>query len=229
MNKDQINGVIRHAMTYGGGYAFGVSHDDLIQILSALISLLGVIWSVIEKLKSGKGGGTSGGPMTPAAAALLLCAPLAGSLLTGCTTPQNFLAAASTPERIEAVSALAAYAGGKAAIAKGHGAEVQAAVEALKVMQASGKADLAAVATALQAAGINQLNSPEGVLALGAVTTFQDLWANTGQPILDDARARAVINGALRGLNMALTAPRDAADPVEAQLRQAAIASRLQR
>ena len=227
MNKDQITGVIRHTMTGAGVAGATMSHDDFLQILSGLITLLSIIWSVLDKRRNG--GGSSGGPVTPAAAALLLCAPLAGSLLTGCTTPQNFLASASTPERIEAVSALAAYAGGKAAIASGHGLELAAAVEGLKVMQASGKADLAAVGLALQAAGINELNSPEGVLALGAVTTFQDLWANTGQPILDDARARAVINGALRGLNMALTAPRDSADPVAAQVHQAAVATRPQR
>lgn len=231
MNRDQVNGILRHTMTGVGVAGFTVSHDDLIQLFGALVTFLSVVWSFIEKRQAAQraGGSQPPGPSNPVLPLILLCGPLAGALLPGCTTTANFVQAVSTPERIEAVAALAGYAAGKAAIAKGHGAEVRAAVEALKVMQASGKADLAAVGLALQAAGINELSSPEGVLALGAVTSFQDLWANTGQPILDDARVRAVINGSLRGLNMALTAPRDSTDPVAAQLHQAAVATRPQR
>jgi hypothetical protein len=52
MNADQIKGLIRHGLTAGGGAGFALSSDELQQFLSGLITLLGIIWSIIEKRKS---------------------------------------------------------------------------------------------------------------------------------------------------------------------------------
>lgn len=51
--KESVLGILRHVMTFGGG--FGVSAGFLdegmaVELVSATISLVGVIWSVIEKL-----------------------------------------------------------------------------------------------------------------------------------------------------------------------------------
>lgn len=154
--------------------------------------------------------------------ASLVSVSLIALLAAGCKTVD--LGAQITPARIEAVTALGAYYGGKAAIAKGHRVELERALAGLRSIQASGKADLPAVVKAISDAGITFFESPEGQLSLGAVVTFADTWAGTAQPILDDARAKAVITGTVRGFELALSQPvqRGALDPTgEALLRQA--------
>ncbi len=132
----------------------------------------------------------------------LMVAALAGALVAtvGCATFQ----AVATPERIEAVAALGSYYGAQAAVADGKRAEVTKALAALKVVAESETADVATIAAAISEAGVS-IGSPEGALAVqGAVLLFSDLWAGTGQTVLDDARARAALRGTIRGIDLAL-------------------------
>lgn len=136
----------------------------------------------------------------------------------------------ATPARIEAVTALGAYYGGKAAIKNGNRPGLERAVSGLKALEASGKADIPAIVSAVDAAGITFFASPEGQLTLGAVITFSDFWSTNAQPILDDARARAVLKGSVRGFELALTNATTRAlapvDPVAEALTAEAVATR---
>jgi hypothetical protein len=119
----------------------------------------------------------------------------------GCQTITDF----ATPNRVEAISALGAYLGGEAAIDNGHRADLVRALAGLEALKASGKADLPAIAEALRSADVAVQNSSEGAIAFstGAIL-FSDLWAGSGQVELDDVRAKAALDGVIRGFRLAL-------------------------
>lgn len=123
------------------------------------------------------------------------------AILAGCATVQKIV----TPTRIEAVTALGAYVGAKAAIAKGHRAEIEQSLAGLLAIQASGKADLPAVIAAIEQAGVAISSMDEGELIIqSGVLLFADLWAGTAQVALDDARVKAAMAGVIRGFDLAL-------------------------
>lgn len=120
--------------------------------------------------------------------------------LVACATIQNW----ATPDRIQAVAALGAYAGAQAAITDGKLEQVRQADAALHSLQTSGNANLTAVVAAIQAAGV-PIGSAEGSLYVqGGVLVFADLWAGTGEKVLDDARAKAAVAGITQGFDEAL-------------------------
>lgn len=50
--KEQMMGIIRHVLTAGGGYftATGlVAQDEVTTIVSGLVGLVGLIWSIVAK------------------------------------------------------------------------------------------------------------------------------------------------------------------------------------
>lgn len=52
MNKDQILGLLRHILTFGGGLAVakGLMNDtQSTELIGALITVVGSIWSVLSK------------------------------------------------------------------------------------------------------------------------------------------------------------------------------------
>lgn len=52
MTKDSILGFIRHILTFGGGFFVGegfATTDELTTAVSAIVTLVGVVWSVIDK------------------------------------------------------------------------------------------------------------------------------------------------------------------------------------
>lgn len=52
MTKDSILGLIRHILTFGGGFFVGeglATTDELTTAVSAIVTLVGVVWSVIDK------------------------------------------------------------------------------------------------------------------------------------------------------------------------------------
>lgn len=54
MKKEQIFGMIRHTLTFVGGLLFynGVlDESDATEIVSATMTLIGLVWSIIEKNK----------------------------------------------------------------------------------------------------------------------------------------------------------------------------------
>lgn len=61
MSKDKIMGIIRHVLTFGGGFlvSFGLVDDAnaWAEISGAVVAAVGGIWSIIEKAKYKKQAG----------------------------------------------------------------------------------------------------------------------------------------------------------------------------
>lgn len=54
MNKDQIMGYIRHALTFAGGFIVAkglIPAEMLNEAIGAAVTLIGVIWSAVSKTK----------------------------------------------------------------------------------------------------------------------------------------------------------------------------------
>ncbi len=54
MSKEAILGVVRHILTFGGGFmtqAGLTSEDDITTGVSAVVTLVGLVWSVLNKRK----------------------------------------------------------------------------------------------------------------------------------------------------------------------------------
>jgi len=52
MSKEQVLGIVRHALTIGAGYLVGAGHlDDATaqQAVGAVLALVGVVWSYASK------------------------------------------------------------------------------------------------------------------------------------------------------------------------------------
>ena len=52
MNKNAILGVVRHVLTFGGGFFTQsglASGEEITTGISALVTLIGVIWSILNK------------------------------------------------------------------------------------------------------------------------------------------------------------------------------------
>lgn len=57
MNKETILGIIRHAATFGGGVLTSkglTSADEISTGVGALVTLIGVVWSVMQKRAAAK-------------------------------------------------------------------------------------------------------------------------------------------------------------------------------
>ena len=78
MNRDQINGLVRHTMTGAGIAGVTASHDDLIQLFGALVTFLSIVWSFLEKRQAARAAAAAppaggSGPTSPMLPLLLLC------------------------------------------------------------------------------------------------------------------------------------------------------------
>lgn len=54
MNKDQVMGLVRHGLTFIGGIVLTkglVDESTLTEIIGAISTLIGSIWSIIDKTK----------------------------------------------------------------------------------------------------------------------------------------------------------------------------------
>lgn len=202
MNPTQLNGLLRHAATALGGFGIAASQDELQQFLSALLALLGVIWSIYEKRR----------PAAPDAASKphlnlllwLLPTVFSASLLTGCSSTST--SSVVTPARVEAVVALGTYVGAKQLVHDGHRAEVERALAAVQTLQAADTRDMVAIAAALSAAQLTFMDTPEGVLSFGILSSiFADRYGP--EQVLDGQFATAVLAGAQRGISLALGEP----------------------
>ena len=52
MNKDTILSIVRHLLTFGGGFAaakFNLAAGDIEAVVASLLALVGVVWGVVEK------------------------------------------------------------------------------------------------------------------------------------------------------------------------------------
>ena len=54
MSKEAILGIIRHVCTFGGGFVAEkglASSDEVTTAVAALVTLVGLVWSVLNKRK----------------------------------------------------------------------------------------------------------------------------------------------------------------------------------
>lgn len=54
MNKDQVIGIVRHALTFVGGIIVTkglIEESTLMEIIGSISTLIGAVWSIIEKTK----------------------------------------------------------------------------------------------------------------------------------------------------------------------------------
>lgn len=54
MNKDQVLGLVRHILTFGGGILVtkGLASDAMsTELIGSLISIVGIVWSIVSKKK----------------------------------------------------------------------------------------------------------------------------------------------------------------------------------
>ena len=49
-----IAGIVRHVLTLLGGAGFVVADDVVMQVVSALAAIAGVVWSIVYKRLAGK-------------------------------------------------------------------------------------------------------------------------------------------------------------------------------
>ena len=160
--------------------------------------------------------------------ALLTAIAAIGLLVVGCKTTD--WGAVITPARVQSVTALGAYLGGKEIVKNGNEAELRQAVQALTALQAAGNIDGPAIVSILEAAGIgDKLETVEGILILEGTLSFADLWVDHTLPIVESEYYQAVVAGLIRGFDLALgpsMASVLTADPIAAKLLDEAIAAR---
>lgn len=101
MNKDTILGIIRHILTFGGGALVTKGFADsqeVDQLAGAIMTIIGVVWSIIQKRSAMKG-----------TVAILLACLLPASLalsLTACKSPEHAMLATAQAQHQTVKSAL---------------------------------------------------------------------------------------------------------------------------
>ena len=97
-------------------------------------------------------------------------------------------------------------------------------------MQAAGNIDGPAIVSILEATDLkDKLETSEGILILGTVLSFSDLWTGHTVEIVESEYYQAVVAGLIRGFDLALgpsMASVRTADPIAAKLLDEAIATR---
>lgn len=54
MTKESVLSILRHLLTFGGGFAANAGYatgDEITTGVSAVIALVGVVWGVVEKVR----------------------------------------------------------------------------------------------------------------------------------------------------------------------------------
>lgn len=198
MNENSTtNGIIRGGLAATGGAAFAASHDEWIQIFGAIVTLLSIVWSVIEKRRAAK--------LPPASGAGLLALGLGALTLAGCHTP-------GSPTEMQAfVNTLAhrsAYVGCGIDLAEnpGHRAAYGAAVVALQSLVDRENYDPAEFIRVLDALPGKPIGDTGAIVIEGGVL----LWSATSGTWIDVDSApfvKAALTGVLRGLQEAMARP----------------------
>ena len=55
MNKDAVLGLVRHALTFGGGFLVAKGYVDdsgMMEGVAAIMTVVGLVWSYIDKLET---------------------------------------------------------------------------------------------------------------------------------------------------------------------------------
>ena len=88
MNKDIILGLIRHLLTFAGGAiaAKGLaSNDEITDLIGGIVTVVGVLWSIVHKYQAAKANPPAAGPGTlPSLLFILAMVPLL--LTVGCVS-----------------------------------------------------------------------------------------------------------------------------------------------
>lgn len=56
MNKEAVLGVVRHILTFGGGYLVAsdiIPQGEVEAAVAALVTLIGLVWSIMQKRTPG--------------------------------------------------------------------------------------------------------------------------------------------------------------------------------
>lgn len=112
-----------------------------------------------------------------------------------------------TPARVQAVVTWGTYLTAKEVL-PGEAENLERAKAGLLTLRASGNVSVESVAAALTSAGITWIDTPEGGLAVTAVLTFSDLWADVTTELNQSKYVTAVLDGAISGLDLALSTKR---------------------
>lgn len=240
MKKDDIQAVLRHGMTAGGGAGFAASHDEIVQLLSAFVAFIGLVWSIWEKRQR---------PPTPPLAPAVVVAPTADqptktvllfcvliplmTILPGCVTSSCGFSTFVSPQRVESVTHLAAYGTASALLLKdpAQRENLVAARDGFHALRLAETWDLQAMGTIASAHGLTELSSSEGILLLTGAGLLTDLFTGAQVDLARNDYARAVVIGADDGLTLALgpAARGIGPDPTLARLRAEAEATRPRR
>jgi hypothetical protein len=201
-----VGSLVRHTAGAGGAATAVASHDDLLQILGALATLLSVAWGIYEKLHR---------PPPPAV--------VAGLILAACGLGGGGCASMTEAQKlslIQTVSSEAAYVGCAVDLGDNptHRAGYVAAVAALEAIIARDAYDPENLRAALN--GLPQLRGASGAIIESGVVLY-----SVGTGFIDLAGApavRAAVTGIHAGLKRALarptgTATRAFAGPLPAQ------------
>lgn len=131
----------------------------------------------------------------------IFTALLAAGLLFGCVTPTG---SSVSPERVQAITALASYGSGVALImARPESAPALAVARNVAcTLRDEQNWNLTTLALALRAAGLTQLDSTEGTLIVGPVCFLVDSYLVRTNNLGENVYARAVITGACEGLSL---------------------------
>lgn len=206
-------------MTTLGGAGFVISQDEVLKLLSALATLLGIVWSIWEKRGNTVPANPEVKPLDHVERGakwlpLLAIIPLIGilALTPGCSTNGTGSGGVSitnvvTAPRVRAVVTWGTYAAARSQLPAAR-EQLERAKTGLETLQLAGSYDVPSVAAALQAGGITWLSTTEGNLTIAAVMSFQDIFADTIQPIASSEYVKAVLEGALSGLQLALATER---------------------
>jgi len=57
MNKETILGIVRHVLTFGGGFLVtsgSASSSEIEQGIGAVVTIIGVVWSILAKRAAAK-------------------------------------------------------------------------------------------------------------------------------------------------------------------------------
>lgn len=232
MNKDDVQALVRHGLTAGGGAGFVASSDDLVKLVSALATIFGILWSLWEK-RQRPPGPTAGAVLgdAPTKLMLFLLLPLL-ALFPGCTTSSCGWSTGISPQRVESVTTLAAYGTATTLLlsSPNQRENLTAARDGFHALRVAERWDLTAMGSIAAANGLDQLSSDEGVVILTSAALFTDLFVGGTIDLSTSEYARAVIIGADTGLTMALgPQPRGLDDPTLSRLRADAVATRPKR
>jgi hypothetical protein len=199
------NGVIRGAMAATGGATTVAAHDDLIQLIGALVTVLSIVWSIVEKMQARK----NVPPTGPTPGALSLLALFTGAtLFAGCASLG--LGNLTTQQKLnlwQTVAAESAYVGASydLAAAPAHRARYVVVVAALDSLVEHENYTPGALRDALAGLpGLNLTGSQGALLDAGATLYI----VATGFIAIDSApAAKAVLLGTRAGLQRALARP----------------------